>query len=232
MVVKLKRSSFEISADELIKRILWRISSEVSSDASLFILEKYRDVFKEVDPREGLSRTGREIKLSGNDFLRKRTENIIDEKNVIVSSHLGEREERVKLVCLSYSNEPLGLLLLSASSEVNDSLKAWIKELELALYYSLKRSTEEEGYRRLKLVSRLTSVLETETHSEELIYKSLEIAREMLRVRWIFFLEKFETRFLLRAAIGEGTNPLRGIEIKISEEQLDLLSQERLFVSA
>ncbi len=232
MVIKLKRSSFEISADELIKRILSRISSEVSSDASLFILEKYRDVFKEVDPREGLSRTGREIKLSDNDFLRKRTENIIDEKNVIVSSHLGELEERVKLICLSYSNEPLGLLLLSAGSEVKDSLKAWIKELELALHYSLKRSTEEEGYRRLKLVSRLTSVLETETHSEELIYKSLEIAREMLRVRWIFFLERFETRFLLRAAIGEGTNPLRAIEMKISEEQLDLLSQERLFVSA
>ncbi|MBN2253008.1 MAG: PAS domain-containing protein [Kosmotogaceae bacterium] len=228
----MKRSSFEISADELIKRILRRISSEVSSDAFLFILEKYRDVFKEVDPRDGLSRTGREIKLGDNNFLRKTTENLVDEKNVIISSHLGEQEERVKLIHLSYSNEPLGLLLLSTGSEVKDSLKAWIKELELALYYSLKRSAEEEGYRRLKLVSRLTSVLETETHSEELIYKSLEIAREMLRVRWIFFLEKAETKFLLRAAIGEGTNPLRGIEVEISEEQLDLLSHERLFVSA
>ncbi|NLT45201.1 MAG: histidine kinase, partial [Thermotogaceae bacterium] len=187
-MVELKRSNFEISADELIKRILRRISSEVSSDAFLFILEKYRDVFKEVDPRDGLSRTGREIKLTSNDFLRKTSENIIEEKNVILSSRHGEQEERVKLIHLSYNNEPLGLLLLSAGSEVKDSLKAWIKELELALYYSLKRSAEEEGYRRLKLVSRLTSVLETETHSEELIYKSLEIAREMLRVRWIFFL--------------------------------------------
>jgi hypothetical protein len=85
----------------------------------------------------------------------------------------------------------------------------------MVLHYSIKRSLEEEGYRRLKLVSRLTSVLETETDSEELVYKILEIAREMLRVRWIFFLERLDTSFHLGQRLVKETSPLRGIEMSI-----------------
>lgn len=232
MVIELRGTGFETSSDEIIQRILKRIALEISSEPSLFILEKYRDVFKEVNFREGFTRTGREIGLNKNPFLRELNKAEVFEKEIVLSTHLEEHKEKVKFIGLFCEGEPLGLLTFPTKSKVKGSLGSWIKELEMVLHYSIKRSLEEEGYRRLKLVSRLTSVLETETDSEELVYRSLEIAREMLRVRWIFFLERLDTSFHLRAAIGEGTSPLRGIEMSISDEQLDVLSRERLFVSA
>ncbi|AFK06267.1 MULTISPECIES: ATP-binding protein [Mesotoga] len=228
----LKKTNFEKSSDEVIQRILKKISSEPSSKASLFILEKYRNVFKEVNPDEAFTRTGREIRLSLNPSLKELSEDFSGEMNVVVSSHGKEFREKVFLVSLSYDGEPHGLLIMPAGAESNKSLKDWIKEIELALHYSLKRSAEEEAFRRLKLVSKLTSVLETETQVEELIRKSLEIAREMLRVRWIFYLEGQGKSLHLKAAVGNGNNPLKGIEIEISDDQLSELASEKLFVSA
>ncbi len=231
MVVKLNRVHFETSYEKIIQRLMKRISEYFSGDVSLYILEKYKGVYKEIIFGEKLQRSGREIRLESNESLEEFTTGVFS-GTVTVHSHSDSAEESRDLHFLNHEGDLLGLLSLPRGSYVASSLKEWISELEMALHYSLTRNYEQEGYRRLKLASRLTSVLESETMIERLIYSSLEVAREMLRVRWIFFLEQSESKFTLKAAIGEGRNPLKSIEFQLSAQQLNYLTSGRLFISA
>lgn len=222
---------FEASYRRIIQRLLKRISEDLPGEVSLYVLEKYRDVYKEITVENGLERTGREIRLQFNDDIKTPGPNAITTE-LVVNYHLKTTKEYKKVLFLEQDGELLGLLTLPADSKLNNSIKNWIAELELTLHYSLARTAEREGHRRLKLVSKLTSVLETETMIEQLIYRSLEIAREMLRVRWIFFLEATDSVHSLRAAIGEGENPLKSMEFQLTPQQRELLNSEALFVSA
>jgi len=231
VVIKLNRVHFETSHEKIIQRLMKRISEGFSEDVSLYILEKYKGVYKEIAFGEKLQRSGREIRLESNESLEEFTSGLFS-GTVTVHSRLDSAEESRDLLFLNHEGDPLGLLSLPRGSSIASTLKGWISELEMALHYSLTRNYEQEGYRRLKLVSRLTSVLESETMIERLIYSSMEVAREMLRVRWIFFLEQSGSKFALKAAIGEGRSPLKSIEFQLSVQQLDYLTSGRLFVSA
>jgi PAS domain S-box-containing protein len=208
-----------------------RISEYFSGDVSLYILEKYKGVYKEIAFGDKLQRSGREIRLESNESLEEFTSGLFS-GTVTVHSHSNCAEESRDILFLNHEGNLLGLLSIPRGSSIASTLKGWISELEMALHYSLTRNYEQEGYRRLKLVSRLTSVLESETMIERLIYSSMEVAREMLRVRWIFFLEQSESKFTLKAAIGEGRSPLKSIEFQLSVQQLNYLTSGRLFISA
>jgi PAS domain S-box-containing protein len=230
-VIQLKRIPFEFSHDRLVKSLIDIVSSKASGEADLFLLEKYRNLYKEVTLEEGFRRTGREIRLESNPCLAEipsRTAKC----RLLLNSDNEEMEVSKSVFQLQYKGEPLGLITFPIEASFNSEVLETVLELEMVLGYSLERTSEQEAYRRLKLVSRLTSVLETETMIEQLIYRSLEIAREMLRVRWIFFLERASSKFLLKAAIGDGANPLNGIEFSLLEDEEKELRQIRLFVSA
>jgi PAS domain S-box-containing protein len=231
VVIKLNRVHFETSHEKIIQRLMKRISEYFSGDVSLYILEKYKGVYKEIAFGDKLQRSGREIRLESNESLEEFTSGLFS-GTVTVHSHSNCAEESRDILFLNHEGNLLGLLSIPRGSSIASTLKGWISELEMALHYSLTRNYEQEGYRRLKLVSRLTSVLESETMIERLIYSSMEVAREMLRVRWIFFLEQSESKFTLKAAIGEGRSPLKSIEFQLSVQQLNYLTSGRLFISA
>jgi len=230
-VIKLNRVHFETSHEKIIQRLMKRISEYFSGDVSLYILEKYKGVYKEIAFGDKLQRSGREIRLESNESLEEFTSGLFS-GTITVHSHSNCAEESRDILFLNHEGNLLGLLSIPRGSSIASTLKGWISELEMALHYSLTRNYEQEGYRRLKLVSRLTSVLESETMIERLIYSSMEVAREMLRVRWIFFLEQSESKFTLKAAIGEGRSPLKSIEFQLSVQQLNYLTSGRLFISA
>jgi hypothetical protein len=180
-VIELRGTGFETSSDEIIQRILKRIALEISSEPSLFILEKYRDVFKEVNFREGFTRTGREIGLNKNPFLRELNKAEVFEKEIVLSTHLEEHKEKLSsyLFC---EGEPLGLLTFPTKSKVKGS-----HELDKgARNGSALFNQEIARRRRLQETEACLSIDFGSRNGNRFgraVYRSLEIAREMLRVR-------------------------------------------------
>lgn len=216
--------------ESIIKTLTERLEGIAGAKCSVFVYEKYRKILREL--KGNLKKPGSKIVLEENPLLNKVLEGERGWKTFTCRTDKIETEEKGFFIPLFYGGNTVGVLIFGDTSEAFEKAEDSIKEIENALGFLIIRTIEQESVRRLKLIEKLTGILENEGSEDELISKSLEIAKNILRVRWVFYYSREADMLILKKTLGEGAKPTRDFKVKITEENLTELSKGKLFISA
>lgn len=217
--------------DIILEDLISQIERLTESKCIVFLYEPYRKIFRELRTRK--SNRVLEVFVSDNrDLLIEKIDEYQFAKiTVRLNKSLTRRSGIV--APLRQKGKLIGFLLLQRkegplSTGIDDS----VDKLAQFLDYLIVRTVEQESVRRLKLMTEITTVFEMGRTVGELLNDTLTIAKDILKVRWIFFFERVGNVFELKTALGEGESPIKAIGLQIPDNFLDLLAEGSLQVSA